>query len=59
MRIKLAYGRDGLWIELPDSWEVTVVEPAYVPGLAAPETVLAAALRAPRRHSRSSLTEAE
>lgn len=32
MRVKLAYGREGLWAELPDG-NVTVVEPKFVPGL--------------------------
>ena len=32
MHIKLAYGRTGLWIDLPDSARVTVVEPRLSPG---------------------------
>jgi len=32
MRVKLAYGKEGLWVELPDR-NVTVVEPTHVPGL--------------------------
>jgi nickel-dependent lactate racemase len=47
MRIKLAYGKTGLWIDLPDAWDVTVVEPRYVPGLPDPGAALAAALRQP------------
>ncbi len=47
MRIRLAYGRDGLWIDLPAAWNVTVVEPAFVPGLPDPAAALRAALRAP------------
>ena len=33
MKVKLAYGKKGLWLELPDEWSVTVVEPRFVPGL--------------------------
>ena len=32
MRVKLAYGRDGLWLDLPDE-NVTVLEPLFVAGL--------------------------
>ncbi len=32
MRLKLAYGRKGLWIDLPDQ-NVTVMEPRFVAGL--------------------------
>jgi lactate racemase len=47
MRIKLAYGKHGLWIDLPDEWDLTVVEPTYVPGLPNPAAVLSEYLRAP------------
>lgn len=47
MRIKLAYGKTGLWTDLPDNWNVTIVEPAFVPGLPDPAGVLTAALRQP------------
>ena len=47
MRIRLAYGRKGLWIELDDTWPVTIVEPHYIPGLADPSLALTAALRQP------------
>jgi lactate racemase len=47
MRIKLAYGKHGLWIDLPDAWDVTVVEPTYVPGLPDPAVALREALGAP------------
>ena len=46
MRVKLAYGKEGLWVELPDR-NVTVVEPKYVPGLPDERGALRAALRAP------------
>jgi len=47
MRIKLAYGKTGLAIELDDSLNVTVVEPSFVPALADPEAAVRYALRAP------------
>jgi nickel-dependent lactate racemase len=49
MKIHLAYGQTGLEIELPDAWDVTVVEPRFVPGLAEPqaEVALREALHAP------------
>jgi nickel-dependent lactate racemase len=46
MRVKLAYGRTGLWVELPDS-NVTVLEPVYIPGLADERAALERALRQP------------
>lgn len=48
MRIKLAYGRDGLWIDLPDDAPTTVVEPRFVPGLPDERAAIVQALRAPR-----------
>lgn len=47
MQINLAYGRRGLPLNLPDEWDVTVVEPRYVPALADPAAGLTAALRDP------------
>ena len=47
MRVKLAYGKAGLWIDLPGTWNTTVVEPSFVPGLADPIGSLEAALRQP------------
>ncbi len=47
MRLKLAYGREGLWIELPDDAPVTVIEPQYVPGLPDEQAAIRAALRSP------------
>jgi nickel-dependent lactate racemase len=47
MRVKLAYGKTGLPLELDDSLNVTVVEPAFVPALADPETAVRSVLRAP------------
>lgn len=46
MRVELKYGREGLWVELPDR-NVTVLEPQYVPGLPDEEAAIIAALREP------------
>ncbi len=46
MRVRLAYGRDGLWVDLPDR-NVTVVEPKHTPGLADEAEAMRQALRAP------------
>ena len=48
MRVKLAYGRDGLWVDLPDR-NVTVVEPRFVAGLplGKEEAAIVQALRQP------------
>jgi lactate racemase len=47
MRIKLAYGHEGLWIDLPDSVHATVIEPLFVPGLADEAAAIRTALREP------------
>jgi len=49
MRIKLAFGREGLWIDLPDRANTTVIEPRFVPGLTKEEEkqAIQAALRSP------------
>ncbi|MGC8747193.1 MAG: nickel-dependent lactate racemase [Candidatus Saccharicenans sp.] len=44
MRIKLAYGRKGLEIELPDDARVSIIEPEFVPGLDDEREALASAL---------------
>src|SRR5438067_1879341 len=46
MKVTLAYGRQGLTVELPDQ-NVTVVEPQYVPGLPDEAAAIRQALRAP------------
>ncbi|HEY72988.1 MAG TPA: nickel-dependent lactate racemase [Thermoflexia bacterium] len=46
MRLKLAYGRDGLWVDLPDR-NVTVVEPRFVAGLPDEKAAITQALRRP------------
>jgi lactate racemase len=43
----LAYGKTGLDIQLDDNWNVQIVEPKYVPGVANEAAVLREALRAP------------
>jgi nickel-dependent lactate racemase len=47
MRIRLAYGKTGLMIDLPDDRSVTVVEPRFVPGMSEAREALRQALRAP------------
>jgi len=47
MRLRLAYGRHGLWMELPDETPVTVLEPRPVPGLPDEAAALRQALRQP------------
>ncbi|MBN1886436.1 MAG: DUF2088 domain-containing protein, partial [Thermoflexales bacterium] len=47
MRLKLAYGRDGLWIDLPSDASVTVVESQFTPGLPDEQAAIVAALRSP------------
>ncbi len=46
MRVKLAYGRQGLWVELPDR-NVTVVEPHFVAGVPDERAAITEALRRP------------
>ena len=46
MRVKVAYGREGLWIDLPTD-NLTVVEPRYLPGLPEEQRSLREALRHP------------
>jgi nickel-dependent lactate racemase len=46
MKVRLAYGEEGLWVDLPDR-NVTVVESGYVPGIPAEDEAIRAALRAP------------
>lgn len=47
MRLKLAYGKDGLWVTLPAGADVTVIEPEYVPGVADEGAALRRALASP------------
>ena len=47
MRVRLAYGKNGLDVALPDDLRVAVVEPRFVPGLPDPCAALLGALRHP------------
>ena len=47
MRIQLAYGCEGLRIELPEDTPVTVIEPRFVPGLPDEQAAITAALHSP------------
>ena len=47
MKVKLAYGKHGLDLTLPDDANVTVVEPRFVPGVPDPLAALRQALAAP------------
>lgn len=47
MKIRLAYGKEGLDLDLPAGLRVDVVEPRYTAGLADPAAVLRRALREP------------
>jgi len=47
MEIHLAYGKTGLSIHLPAGWDVTVVEPRQLPGIADPQEALRQVLRHP------------
>jgi lactate racemase len=49
MKIRLAYGKNGLDVNLQDEWDVQVVEPTYLPGLQDPHRALLDALRRPAR----------
>jgi nickel-dependent lactate racemase len=46
MKVRLAYGKEGLWVELPDD-NVTMVEPRFVPGLPDEAEAIRNALREP------------
>ena len=48
MKVKLAYGREGLEVELPDE-RTTVIEPTFVPGLPDAKGAILTALRNPIR----------
>ena len=45
--IKLAYGKDGLPVNFPDNWDVTVIEPEFIPALPDQSGAIVEALRAP------------
>jgi nickel-dependent lactate racemase len=47
MKVKLAYGKTGLVVNIPDGVHVTTVQPAFVPASPDPMGALTASLRAP------------
>jgi hypothetical protein len=47
MKINLAYGKNGLVVNLSDEWDVTVIEPTFVPQVPDPGAALTSALRNP------------
>ena len=46
-KIKLAYGKIGLVINLPNELDVTIVEPKYIPGLNDQAEAISSALKNP------------
>lgn len=47
MRVQMNYGRDGLFIDFPDSWDIAVIEKPTMPILADPAGAVLKALAAP------------
>lgn len=47
MNIQLAYGKNGLQLDLDERWNVQVVEPRYIPGVENPSEAMRQALRHP------------
>ena len=47
MKVTLAYGKNGLALNLPENWRVTVVEPKFVPAVSNPTAALRQALQSP------------
>ena len=47
MNIRLAYGKHGLEVSLPDEWNVTVIEPEFLPGIIDPIIAINEALENP------------
>jgi len=45
--ISLAYGKEGLEVNIPDGFHTDVIEPQWVEGLADPEGIVSEALRSP------------
>jgi nickel-dependent lactate racemase len=50
MEIKLAYGQKGLTLSVPDAWNVTVIEPRFLPAIAHVEKRLQKELQNPINH---------
>ena len=47
MDIRLAFGKSGLALRMPDDLDITVLEPEFVPGVADPVGALRQAMRRP------------
>ena len=47
MLIKLAYRKTELVVELPDDWDVTVIEPRFTPGMLDLDQAFQEVLRSP------------
>jgi nickel-dependent lactate racemase len=47
MKLRIAYGKNGLEINLPEGRDVSIVEPCYLPGLPNPSEAIRQALLAP------------
>ena len=47
MKINLAYGKSGLVVNLSDEWDISIIEPSFVPEVHKPAEALALALRNP------------
>ena len=47
MNLRLAYGQSGLRLELPDDWDVTVIEPRFTPAVPHPDEQVLKALHRP------------
>ena len=47
MQVHMDYGRQGLDVQLEDSWDVTVMEASHPPAAADPQRALQDALRSP------------
>jgi lactate racemase len=47
MKINLAYGKSGLVVNLSDEWDISIIEPSFIPAVHKPAEALAQALRNP------------
>lgn len=47
MRIKLDYGKEDLWVNLPNNADITVVKPKFVSGLLDEKEAIIKSLRNP------------
>ncbi|HEY9077069.1 MAG TPA: nickel-dependent lactate racemase [Anaerolineaceae bacterium] len=46
-RIKMAFGKEGLWVTLPDGLDATIIEPRYIPGIVDEAQAIRNAIRHP------------